>query len=165
MKTADCNCVVFNSKKHTIQQPQISFYGIVFTQHGLWPDWAKVHALQDLPTAINQKELQSFLGSINYLQPFIPDLSNKIPFLWAQIANWDWNPSTDSAFQQVIAWICYKILHTTLTYYDWEKPVTIQINASQYGLGTALLQDGHPITFAKILTDTETRYTNIKREC
>ena len=50
-------------------------------------------------------------------------------------------------------------------YYDGTKPVTVQADASQRGLGACLLQDGQPIAFAsKSLTDTETRYANIERE-
>ena len=45
------------------------------------PDPKKVQALQDLPIPQTQKELQSFLGLINYLQPFLPDLSHKTTFL------------------------------------------------------------------------------------
>ena len=53
-----------------------------------------------------------------------------------------------------------------LTYYDQEKSITIQTNAGEYGLGTTLLQDGHPIVFAsETLTDTKTRYANIKSDC
>ena len=51
-----------------------------------------------------------------------------------------------------------------LRYYDRRKPVTVQADASQRGLGACLLQDGQPIAYAsKSLTDTETRYTNRKR--
>ena len=43
--------------------------------------------------------------------------------------------------------------------------MTIQVNASQVGLGAALLQDKKPIAFAsKALTDAECRYANIERE-
>ena len=54
---------------------------------------------------------------------------------------------------------------TTLRYFDSRKPVVIQVNASQKGLGAALLQDGCPVAFAsKALTPTEQRYANIERE-
>ena len=43
------------------EQSQITFYGAVFTKHGMKPNPAKVQALQDLPTPINQKELKSFV--------------------------------------------------------------------------------------------------------
>ena len=41
----------------------------------------------------------------------------------------------------------------------------IQCDASEKGLGTALLQEGQPIAFAsRALTDTETRYAQIEKE-
>ena len=43
--------------------------------------------------------------------------------------------------------------------------MTIQVDASQVGLGAALLQSGKPMAFAnKALTETECQYTNIERE-
>ena len=43
--------------------------------------------------------------------------------------------------------------------------MTIQVDASQVGLGAVLLQDNKPIAFAsKALTDAESRYANIERE-
>ena len=43
--------------------------------------------------------------------------------------------------------------------------MTIQVDASQVGLGAALLQNGKPIAFAsKALTETKCQYANIKRE-
>ena len=126
----------------------------------------KIQALQDLPTPDNHKQLQSFLGLINYLQPFLPNLASKTTFLREQISSWDWNPSTNTAFQKLKQWICKTLLNTTLTYFDYTKPVVIQTDASEYDLGAALLQDGRPIAFAsKTLTDVETRYANIEQEC
>ena len=51
-----------------------------------------------------------------------------------------------------------------LRYYDRRKPVTVQADASQRGLGACLLQEGEPIAYtSKSLTDTETRDGNIER--
>ena len=71
METAMEHTIVFNSAKCQIRQPQIAFYGAVFTAQGMRPDPAKIQALQDLPTPHSQAKLQSFLGLINYLQPSI----------------------------------------------------------------------------------------------
>ena len=44
------------------------------------PDPMKIQALQDLPTPENHKQLQSSLGLINYLQPFLPNFASKATF-------------------------------------------------------------------------------------
>ena len=68
------------------------------------------------------------------------------------------NASYEATFQRVKQTV---ISDTTLRYFDPSLPVTIQVNASQVGLGTALLQN-KPIAFtSKALTDAEHRYVNI----
>ena len=49
--------IVFNSTKCHIRQPQIAFYGSVLTVQDMWPDPAKIQALQDLPTPDSQAKL------------------------------------------------------------------------------------------------------------
>ena len=63
-----------------------NFYGTIFTSKWIKPDPTKIQAIQDLPTSKNQTKLQSFLGLINNLQPFIPGLSSKINFLQEQLS-------------------------------------------------------------------------------
>ena len=58
------------------------------------------------------------------------------------------------------------LLKSTLAYYDCTKPLILQTDASKYGLSTALIQTNRPIVLAsKTLTDVETRFANIEREC
>ena len=166
LKTASTKGLIFNSRKCQISKPQITFFGTIFSAKGMKPDPIKIQALQDLPTPQTQKQLQSFLGLVNYLQPFLPDIAAKTTFLREQVSKWDWTPSTYGAFQQLKQWICKTLLKTTLAYYDRSQPLSIQTDASEYGLGAALLQNNRPIAFAsKTLTDMETRYANIEREC
>ena len=52
-----------------------------------------------------------------------------------------------------------------LWYLDICKPVTVQGDASQKGLGAALLQDGHPVAFtSKALLPVEQHCTNIEHK-
>ena len=90
VKIAWKNGLISNSHKCSIRQPQITFYGAIFTAQGMEPDPAKIQALQDLLTPENHKQLQSFLGLINYLQSFLPNLASKTTFLREQILHWDW---------------------------------------------------------------------------
>ena len=73
MKTATRHGLVFNSNKCHISQPQITFYGTIF----------------------------SVLGLVNYLQFFLSGIASKTTFLHKQISQWDWNPSTDNSFQKL----------------------------------------------------------------
>ncbi|GFR78197.1 retrovirus-related Pol polyprotein from transposon 297 [Elysia marginata] len=53
----------------------------------------------------------------------------------------------------------------TLAYFNPDKPITVQVDASMKALGASLIQEGKPVAFAsKALTDEETRYANIERE-
>ena len=118
-----------------------------------------------MPPPEEPQELQKFLGMTTYLSPFIPSLSTFTAPLWELLrkdSEFTWNDSYQEAFNAVKQMVCKD---TTLRYFDSRKPIVIQVDASQKGLGAALLQDGHPIAFAsKALTPTEQRYANIERE-
>ena len=64
-----------------------------------------------------------------------------------------WEESQQNAFDTI-----RKILseQPVLVYYDVSQPVTITCDASQSGLGAALLQNSKPVAYAfRALTDTE----------
>ena len=73
LKVADDNGLVFNSSKCEIKKPSISFYGQVFSQDGIKPDPAKIQGILEITAPKDRKQLQSFLGMVNFMQPFIPD--------------------------------------------------------------------------------------------
>ena len=52
-----------------------------------------------------------------------------------------------------------------LSYYNPSSPLAIQCDASQKGVGAALLQNGKPVAYAsRALSDAETRYAQIEKE-
>ena len=52
-----------------------------------------------------------------------------------------------------------------LRYYNLQEEVTLQCDASQFGLGATLLQNGQPVAYASpALTAAETRYAQIEKE-
>ena len=52
-----------------------------------------------------------------------------------------------------------------LAYYDPGKPLTLETDACEHGIGSALLQGGKPIAFAiRSLSDSERRYAQIEKE-
>ena len=108
------------------------------------PDPGKVHAVHTLPVPTNITKLQEFLGLVRYLSPFIPGLSTltaPLHELLKKDTDFTWNCTYNATFQHVKEAV---ISNTTLRYFDPSLPVTIQVDASQVGLGATLLQNGKP---------------------
>ena len=119
----------------------------------------------------DKQQLQSFLGMVNYMGTFIPNLSHHTDPLRAMLKKdnvFHWEEQQTQSFQQIKTLIA-RANNTPLRYYDKNLPVTVQADASLRGLGVCLIQKHNggdqPIAFAsKSLTDAETRYANIERE-
>ena len=157
--------LVFNPQKTHKKAQAINFFGCLYNANGVIPDLGKVDAVHALPVPTNITELQEFLGLVMYLSSFIPGLSTlttPLHKLFKKDTDFTWNCTYDATFQ----WVKEAVVSdTTLRYFDPSLPVTMQVNASQVGLGAALLQNGKAIAFAsKALTETECWYANIERD-
>ena len=101
-----------------------------------------------MPKPTDVKGVQRFLGLINYLSRFLPKMSEvcePLRVLTLRETKWCWLEAHDKVFQEI------KLLFTNspvLRYYDPKEELTLQSDASEKGLGAALLQQGHPIAFA-----------------
>ena len=165
MQVAHKYRLVFNPQKIHVKAPAVNFFSCLYVAHGVHLDPDKVDAIHTLPAPTNVTELKEFLGMVMYLSPFIPGLSTLAAHqheLLMKDTDFTWNCTYDATFQHVKDTI---VSDTTLRYFDPSLPVTIQVDASQVGLGAALLQNNKPIAFAsKALTETECCYANIERE-
>ena len=177
-----------NPKKFKFKCKMLPFFGNVVSDKGILPDPKKVQSIKDWPSPKSPKELQSFLGTVNYLSKFIPELSslrNPLQGLIKKDSEYLWTGTHEQAFQKLKSAVCES---TLLSYYDKSKPIFIEVDASGQGLGAVLLQgnvsneelknasqtDGKylkfrnklkPIAFAsKSLSEVEQRYSNIERE-
>ncbi|CAM1325938.1 Uncharacterised protein r2_g3487 [Pycnogonum litorale] len=157
--------LVFNHQKCRIKTDEVTFFGNIYSRKGVRPDPMKVQAIVDLQSPQNVTELQSFLGMVTYLAPYIPNISEKstaLRQLWRKDAIFQWHHEHETAFINLKRSIQEV---NGLQYFDPAKPAILQVDASQNALGAALTQGGVPIAFAsKSLTDTEQRYANIERE-
>ena len=90
----------------------------------------------------DKQQLQSFLGMLNYMGTFIPNLSHHTELLRAMLKKdnmFHWEEQQTRSFQKIKALIA-KANETPLRYYDRTKPVTVQADASLRGLGAYLIQ-------------------------
>ena len=102
---------------------------------------------------------------MNYLAKFLPRLAEvlePIQQLTRKEVPWQWKYEHDAAFEKVKELVTQAPL---LKYYNPEEELTVQCDASDKGLGAALMQNGQPIAFAsRALTEPETRYAQIEKE-
>ena len=67
-----CN-VMLNYEKLQYKKEEVEFFSGTYTTSGYKPDKSKVSATTKMPVPTNKKQVQSFIGIINYLSKFQPD--------------------------------------------------------------------------------------------
>jgi len=157
--------IKFNKDKVQLKCKEVSFFGHTWTPEGIKPDTKKVSAILNMQPPSNVKDLQSFLGLVNYLTRYssrLATITAPLRELTKADTAFVWGTEHDKAFEDVKKEIASA---PVLRYFDKNAETTIQTDASQKGLGAVLLQNGQPVCYAsKALTDTECNYSNIERE-
>ncbi|UYV84124.1 K02A2.6-like [Cordylochernes scorpioides] len=105
-----------------------------------------------------------YLGHIITPHGLKPDPENEpLRKLTMKNSTWSWSKNHQAAFEQI------KDLASKapiLRYFDADKSIAIQCDASKHGLGATLLQESQPIIFAsRSLSKTEQNYAQIEKEC
>ena len=159
-----CN-VRLNYEKLQYKQMEVEFFGEIYTVDGYKPAKGKVQAIVEMPAPSCKKEVQSFIGMINYLSKFSARLS-ELALLIRELAKrkvaFNWSPEHQAAFKLVKKEIAVAPI---LAYYDPKKTTVLQTDASINGLGACLLQDEKPVYFAsKALTEAQRGYVAIDLE-
>ena len=155
--------VKLNPEKVRLRLREVPFIGHIATDQGLCADPAKVQALMEMPSPTDVAGVQRFLGMVQYLCKFLPhlsDLTTPLRDLTQKDTKWVWGDPQEQALEAV-----KKAVTSTpvLRYYNLQEEVTLQCDASQFGLGAAMMQKGQPVAYAsRALTSTETRYA---RDC
>ena len=152
-------------EKCDIRVSTLSYIGHQLTCDGVKPDPKKIRAIKEMPEPCDKKGLQQFLGMVQYVAKFIPDLSTitaPLRQLTRNDTEWSWKPEHQAAFNQLKQSL---VEEPVLRYYDVTKPVTLSVGSSGTGLGAVLLQDNQPVAYAsRALTPTQTWYAQIEKE-
>ena len=64
-----------NYEKLIVKQSSVKFFGNVYSANGVEADPDKIKAITSMRPPETKSEVKSFLGMVNYLQQFIPRLS------------------------------------------------------------------------------------------
>lgn len=162
--------IVLNHEKCTFSVEQIGFLGHILSADGIKPSIDKVQAIKEFRHPNSAEEVRSFLGLVNFVSRFIPDLAtvtDPLRDLIKKDVPFDWNDAQENAFttlKELLSSIC------TLGYYSVNDRIQLYADASPVGLGAVLVQfneAGEPriISYAsKSLSNTEKRYCQTEKE-
>ena len=129
-----CN-VRLNYKKLQYKQSEVEFFGETYAVDGHKSAKGKVQAIVEMPAPSCKKEVQSFIGMINYLSKFyaiLSELALPIRELAKEKVAFNWGPEHQAAFKLVKKEIAAAHI---LAYYDPKKTTVLQTDASIKGLG------------------------------
>lgn len=159
------NHVKLNKSKLKLCETSVKFYGHVLSTEGLQPDYTKISSIEHYPVPANRAELHRFIGMVTYLSRFIPNLSatfSKLRRLISDKEPWQWTHVEDDEFSKVKSLVADI---ATLRYYNVREPLTIECDASCFGLGVAIFQKDGVVGYAsRTLTNTEKNYAQIEKE-
>lgn len=161
--------VFLNSAKCIYGATEVEFLGHILSRDGIQPSYNKIETLKNFRSPKNIDEVRSFLGLINYLGRFIPNLADKtysLRQLLRKDSKFGWSDTLEDDFQNLkLAIADIK----SLAYFDVKRPTRLIADASPVALGAVLIQFKdevpYPIAYAhKSLTETEKRYCQTEKE-
>ena len=125
---------------------QLTWLGYEINENGYSPKFSKIEAIQSPKPPRTLKQLRSFMGTLNHLQRFIPDLHTHTVHFRASLKacnkqSFLWNEDQNKAFHNIIKMIA-KI--PSLYHFDSSKGSRIKCGASHNGLGACLEQEVEP---------------------
>src|SRR5260221_7286401 len=126
-------------------------------------DPIKVQGVMDWPQLTKVKDVQSFIGFVNFYQRFIQNFSeiaHPLHALTQKLKDWSWGAAEQQAFDM----LKNAITSTMLAFPSRSSLFCLECDASNFATGAVLLQqqeDGlfHPIGFmSKSFSDMEWNY-------
>ena len=123
--TARKSNICLNYDKFAYKKTELDFFEETYTMDGCKPAQSKVSAISEMPPPTSKKQVQSFIGMVNYLSKFLARLSefaepirelckDKVPF--------NWGPEFQAAFKQIK---CEIVRAPILAYYNPKKEIVL----------------------------------------
>jgi hypothetical protein len=132
--------------KCTFGKEEVEYLSHIISKNGVKVDPNKIKAIPERPRPKSISKLRGFLGLAGYYRRFVKNYAH----LTAPLTNllkknsFHWNEESEKCFRNL-----KEIMSTTpvLATPDFSKPFIIECDASGFGIGAIMMQDGHPIAF------------------
>ncbi len=167
-----------NAEKSTFCALEIEYLGWVLTRYGIKPQSNKVQAILAIQPPTGVRQLQYFLGMVQYYCDLWARWSKMLAPLTSLVGEcgqmkttkakgtkkvpWHWDEVHQRAFNHVKATITKDVV---LAYPGYSKVFEIYTDASSKQLGAVITQDNRPIAFfSRKLSNTQCTYSVTKTE-
>lgn len=135
--------LTINPHKCAVAQREVAYLGYVIGFGKIKPQLGKVEAIHSFPVPTTKRKVRSFLGLVGWYRKFVPHFPDRSVVLndltkASAPSKVRWTEECDRAFKDLKDAICaHSVLHSP----DFDKPFTLQTDASGVGLGAVLLQE------------------------
>lgn len=162
--------VTINIDKCQFFRKQVSFLGHIISTEGIKMDTDKIKTIQDFKTPSKKKEIQSYLGFLNFYRKYVKKFAHIIEPLIELTRNnvkWKWEEKHQRAFEESKKAFLNDVI---IMFPDFSKPLYINTDASNVAIGGELYQildnnERATLGYAsRTLKSPETRYTTTEIE-
>ena len=104
LETTKKNNIKLNFDKIQYKQKEVEFFSKTYTIQGCKPSDMKVTAITETPKPTTLKDLQTFLGMVQYLSKFLPriaEIAEPLRDLTKKPPPYAWGPENNHAFDSI----------------------------------------------------------------
>ncbi len=157
--------VKINYDKSSFFLDQVRYLGLIISKDGVKCDIKKLSEFENIPPPKTLKQLQKFIGFINWFRDFVPRLSQLILPITNKLKHnqpFVWTKDDEIIKDRLISLIKAQI---ELKHPDFCKPFSLHTDASELGISAILTQDKNLIgLFSKKLNTAESNYSTVEKE-
>src|SRR6266567_694451 len=174
------NDLYVKPEKCAFEQEEIEYLGVIIGKGRLRMDPKKLQGVADYPVPRNPTDVRAFLGFTGYYRYFVQgysQIARPLLDLTKKTEAWHWGPAQTRAFETLKTKMCAA---PVLLQPNFSKKFYLQTDASAYGVGAVLSQEGdletpklathkkpvlHPVAYySATFTPTERNYDIYERE-
>jgi len=138
----EANYLYLKPEKCAFEQDEIKYLGVIVGKGQLRMDPKKLKGVADYPKPQNPTDVHAFLRLCGYYRYFIPrfsEIARPLLDLTKKSEHWHWDKLQVKAFETLKSRMCTA---PVLKQPNFEKKFYLQTDASAYGVGAVLSQEG-----------------------